>query len=269
MTRNTRVRRHLRLLYLWHRRLGILAGLLVVILSFTGLLLNHSSELKLAKRPVTLPAVLRWYGLQPSKVDTAFRVEGRHISLIQETLYLNEQPLPGTYRKLIGTVALEDRIYVMTNSHILMLTPYGELIESQALPDELSTPPVAMGRTSGAHLLVKDRAGILVTDADMTQWDRLQEPPQHTWSHPESPPESLQHSLQTRHSPLSLERLLLDLHSGRVFGSWGIYFMDAAALILLLLSLSGSYLWLKHHKKPPRRHGKKSRATTHDSVHSA
>lgn len=41
------------------------------------------------------------------------------------------------------------------------------------------------------------------------------------------------------------DRVLLDLHTGRFFGEAGIYVMDAAAILLLLLALSGIYNWIK------------------------
>ena len=52
---------------------------------------------------------------------------------------------------------------------------------------------------------------------------------------------------------LTLERVMLDLHSGRIFGDFGIYIMDAAAVALLWLSGSGLWVWwsrrMKLHKK--------------------
>ncbi len=41
------------------------------------------------------------------------------------------------------------------------------------------------------------------------------------------------------------DRLLLDLHTGRFFGHLGPYVMDLAAILLLLLAVSGGYNWLK------------------------
>ncbi len=41
---------------------------------------------------------------------------------------------------------------------------------------------------------------------------------------------------------LLLERVLLDVHSGRILGAWGVYLVDAAAVLFLGLVLSG--LWM-------------------------
>lgn len=45
--------------------------------------------------------------------------------------------------------------------------------------------------------------------------------------------------------PLSWDRVLLDLHTGRFFGDWGVYLMDAAAIVLLLLTFTGIYNWYR------------------------
>jgi len=42
---------------------------------------------------------------------------------------------------------------------------------------------------------------------------------------------------------ISLERFLLDAHSGRFFGKYGVYVIDIAALLLLILSITGIWLW--------------------------
>jgi uncharacterized iron-regulated membrane protein len=46
-----------------------------------------------------------------------------------------------------------------------------------------------------------------------------------------------------RGTGLSLERVLLDLHSGRILGEAGVWLVDAAALLFLLLAGSGVWLW--------------------------
>jgi len=44
---------------------------------------------------------------------------------------------------------------------------------------------------------------------------------------------------------LPVERVLLDLHSGRFFGRFGPWIFDTIAVLLILLALSGTWIWLK------------------------
>ena len=46
---------------------------------------------------------------------------------------------------------------------------------------------------------------------------------------------------------------MLDLHSGRLFGSWGPLVMDVAAVLLVFLAISGFWLWAKQIFRKRRR----------------
>ena len=51
--------------YRWHRRIGIIAAFFVIILSVTGIILNHNASLNLHKQFITAPWLLSWYGYEP------------------------------------------------------------------------------------------------------------------------------------------------------------------------------------------------------------
>lgn len=53
---------------------------------------------------------------------------------------------------------------------------------------------------------------------------------------------------------LTLDKLLLDIHTGRAFGSVGEFLMEGAAIALILLSISGCYMWYK--KPEPKKKNK-------------
>lgn len=48
---------------------------------------------------------------------------------------------------------------------------------------------------------------------------------------------------------MTWDQWLLDMHTGRFFGTYGPYVMDAAAVFLLLLALSGAYNWARRIRK--------------------
>ena len=66
-----------------------------------------------------------------------------------------------------------------------------------------------------------------------------------------------------RGSGLPVERVLLDLHSGRIFGKPGVYVVDAAAILFLVLAASGVWLWGKR-RASARAH---ARHKQHGTVH--
>jgi len=50
-------------LLIWHRYLGLASALFVIILSITGILLNHTESLRLDERPVAQRWLLNIYGI--------------------------------------------------------------------------------------------------------------------------------------------------------------------------------------------------------------
>ena len=48
-----------------------------------------------------------------------------------------------------------------------------------------------------------------------------------------------------RGNGMSLERILLDSHSGRIFGTAGVIIYDILALAVGFLAISGLVLWLR------------------------
>jgi hypothetical protein len=45
---------------------------------------------------------------------------------------------------------------------------------------------------------------------------------------------------------LPLERVILDIHSGRILGQAGVLLIDFMAILFLLLAMSGVWMWVKY-----------------------
>lgn len=245
--------RFLRLLYLWHRRLGIAALLLFVILASTGVMLNHTRSLRLDQRPVTNEWLLAWYGMTPARPEMVFRV-GEHYLLQQVTrLFLDTRPLGSSEEALVGAAWLDGMILAVSENRLLAYTPEGELIESQPLPGQLAGKAARAGVWNDRLMVAARDNTAMSIDSNLLKWRDQSILPGVEWSRPVPPPAELAEAMRSMDSPLNLERLVLDLHSGRLFGRYGVYVMDGAAGILLLLGLSGGYLWLRQHLRRRQR----------------
>ncbi|UJF20979.1 PepSY domain-containing protein [Shewanella sp. OMA3-2] len=92
--------------------------------------------------------------------------------------------------------------------------------------------------------------GIFLSDTDLLEWSSQPEKTTINWLTPmtknELTPSQWQAiELNARSNHLSWERVILDLHSGRVFGPLAIWLWDIFALALLLVACSGVWIWLK------------------------
>ena len=96
------------------------------------------------------------------------------------------------------------------------------------------------------RVLLRSSDGLYRADPALLSWDRVADDPDPIrWAKPAATDEAMLATLRADYlgSILSLERVLLDLHSGRILGRFGPWLMDLAAVLLLVLAVTGIWLW--------------------------
>ena len=235
------------LLRKWHRSLGILTAFFLLSFVTTGLLLQHTATLGLDRHHVSWPAVLAWYGLEPS-LPVTFRVGERWVSQAGGFLYFEKTPVPEvTLSELRGAVERPDGLWIAGDDKLWLLSWDGEVLEE--LSFGFGLPDIARGLApaEGAKVVVRGLYGNWVgspTDGWQPHTGTL------PWTAPHPAPyvpgEMQQHiSDHAAAHLLSWERLLQDLHSGRLFGAAGVLVADFAGLLLLVLAFTGLAMWLR------------------------
>lgn len=238
-------RRH-RQVNLVHRYLGLAVALFVALLAVTGVLLNHAEELPLLERPVRSELLLDWYGLSPDGELASFPA-GRHWAVgLERGIYLDARHVAASESPLIGAAVLDDFLVLATRDSLLLVTADGEAhlidrLKSESLPGELQR----IGRGADGQLRVEAAGGIHRADRDILSWGAADPSEPVRWSAAgELPREQRRAVLASfRGEGLPLGRVIADLHSGRILGSFGSLLMDGAALALLLLTGTGLYNW--------------------------
>lgn len=226
----------------WHQRVGITFSAVIVVVVLTGIVLNHTGGLRLDQRFVSSPWLLDWYGMSPEGDPVAFQADGWAVSWDSQ-LYWNGKPVPNIDGEtLLGATAIEGVRALLLSDSVLLLTPDGDLIERL---DRSALPPGEFFQIGRGESVVHLRAGEsrYVSDDEMMTWDRHQLAREIVWSEPSSLPAAEREAvLQAyRGQGLSLYRVILDLHSGRLFGTIGVWVVDVAAVAMLFLTLTG--LW--------------------------
>jgi hypothetical protein len=237
-----------------HRSIGVFAAIFVLFMVLSGIVINHSNGLGLDRQQVSQPLLLDWYGLGGPDAIRSFTAGNDWLSFAGSQLFLNDKYI-ATVAAGVGAVSNGNLIIAAGSDELLLLDLDGTLIER--LPwDPISTKPIeSVGLYENDTVIVKSAGQLWLADADFLNWDRLDETmtaPQ--WSEPSTAPETLQQEIASayRGDGLSLERVLLDLHSGRIFGPVGVFVYDLLAICLGFLSISGLVLWFRS-----RRNGKR------------
>jgi hypothetical protein len=189
----------------WHRRFAIFVSAWLVLLAFSGLLINHAHDWKLDSRPLPGMLQLGVYGVETGNSDFCEPLTADHIDC--EQLFARFQLPVGVLllgaRDLFPTMNKNPREGV---SFLPLTVDYEErlyLIEGQVL----------------------DPAAVLELD-------------EKDWQAARSPAEAI-----------TWERFLLDLHAARFLGPAARLFNDLMAAFILILAMSGLWMYLVNRKK--------------------
>ena len=256
MTRHKRKQIKLKSIYQWHRYVGISIALFVILLAVTGIALNHTSELNLNKSYIKNTSLLDHYGIKAPETIHSFNAGNHWASQWQDRLYLNKIEL-GTYKDtLTGAVNYQNIIIIGLQNSLLLYTPEMEFIEKLANVDGVPAGIKAIGITDQQELAVRTENGVFTTDDSFSIWNKDKNAIT-VWNDANPLPKELYQSILDifRGKGLTLERIILDLHSGRILNINGVYFMDFVALLLIFLACTGLWIWTirlvkqkNHHK---------------------
>ena len=228
-----------------HRWAGIGAAVFVLWLAVTGLLLNHSTSLGLDSNFVDASWLLGPYGIEDPVVGPSFRAGASTVSFVEGRWYLDARPIADGLSALAGAVQFDDYIIAADTAELIVLNDGAEILERWPVEAEIVEPIIAIAPTEGG-VAIRTATGRYEFDWESTGihpfvWSDA-EP---DWAEPVRVDAALVASITDdyRGSGVSWERLLLDLHSGRLAGLSGALVMDLAALALVVLAVSGFVLW--------------------------
>jgi hypothetical protein len=232
----------LRLLRRWHARIGFAAMLFFLILALTGLVLNHAQGLGLDGRYVHTGWLARWYGIQTEPPRHAFRSR-HHVLIAANGRWLLDGKASGqSLPQPLGLIELADIFVVASEAALYVFREDGELIEKLE-PGALPGVPVRAIGSSARGIVLRTASGIF-TSADALSWRPLTQRSV-LWSAPAELSAARRQAYEEALMPgVSVQQLLLDLHSGRFAGRYGPVFVDLLALLLAVVSLTGAWLFL-------------------------
>ena len=204
-----------------HRWAGTTLVAFVLFLSVTGITLNHSSDLGLDRRYINWSWLLEAYGL--------------------------EAPAP-----YAGRVVLDPMVVVGDRDRVHVLLTGGELVESLDLGALLPGVIDRVGRAADRAIL-HSGGKLFRSDANVSFFELWESADANAieWSaevQPDAPGLEVLDAAW-RGQGVTVERVLLDLHSGRIFSLSGRLVLDIVGVGLIVLSISGLVLARRRNRK--------------------
>ncbi|HIF54633.1 MAG TPA: PepSY domain-containing protein [Methylococcaceae bacterium] len=231
-----------RFIYKLHRYIGLTSSLVLIMLAVTGIALNHTAELQLDQRTIKSTAILDWYGIKSPDKLRSFATRNHWLTQMGQKIYFDQHVFLENQSPLLGVVETEQFIVIAFYNSLQLLTHSGELIEK--------IPFAAIehiGSGLQQSIVIQSSQGYTSSNDGLLSWQPYLDKPV-TWSTSQATPEILATPLQQSfvRSILPVERVILDLHSGRLFGTFGVIIVDISGIFLLILAISGCAIWLKH-----------------------
>lgn len=252
MTPLRRIRQN-RLLRKWHRRIGLVAALLMIWMAVSGIALNHADDIGLPKLPMTGEWLRKLYKL-PEPALISFHIDPHWLTQIDgRQIFLNKNPVDDCRGKLVGAEAMPAYFVAVCSEELLLIDSQGQVLErinsAHGLPTPLSAATLDQGR-----LLLQHVDATLSADLDQLQFLPVPTPTQTIAAWRTDTPTPLRADIiqQFMGRELNAERVLHDLHSGRLLGLAGTWLLDLTGAMVILLSLTGCWLWWRHvrHARP-------------------
>ena len=233
----------------WHRRIGLILGLLIVLLAVTGILINHTHSLKLSSVRLNNSLLLSWYGLEnddPIKAYGFSLGNDNWFSQFNNQLYMNHAPITECASPLHGAVEYQQYYLALCQDQLLLLTRSGDVLET--ITPAFGLPADVRSITNTNYMLyLLTSSGILTFNPDTLTASIEPDQNIHQWPEQKQLPDYLQEAIYEEiKASITLETLLLDIHSGRILGNFGVYLTDLAGIMICLLALSGLWAWLNH-----------------------
>lgn len=241
-----------------HRWLGLAALLFVLLLSVTGIALNHSTDWGLDRRYVSWEWAARALGMRAPEPTASFADDGHRVTQLGTRIYFDDREVSVEANEVRGLVVIDSLAIVATDTSIVLVTTNAEIVEHIDLANELPGLVARIGRAD-RRVVIESEGRRFVSDADITAFSAL---PQAQfadimWSADSAPPGEHVVTLKEmyRGRAVTVERLLIEIHSGRILASAGPAALDIVGVVLILLSFSGLVVWVSGHgsRKSKRR----------------
>jgi len=229
----------------WHKRAGLFAFLFMAWLGSSGFLINQSASWGYDTVRVDWGWVMRLYGLRPEPPQRGYAAASHWLATTSDHVLIDARPLDVPMFEPRGFAAAasaggQEQLFLATAHSLIVLDADGQRV------DELSAPilPVADVRRLGTvpgGIAVQDLDAFASRDGGET-WKAVA-PADVSWSTPaDLPEEQRQRLLPFARPSVSLEHVLVDAHSGRLFGNIGAWVINAVGFAAMWLAISGTWM---------------------------
>ena len=197
-----------------HRFLGITLVIFLLILSVTGTLLQHAEDFGIRKKFISSSLASSLYNIKSCTVASS-KIENKWISLCNSNLYFQENKIINNINS-INTIFKKNSNYIIqyNMSHEIKLSEAGVILNMRHLDKQTTTK---LKKIKLKNNIAPENLRKKIKDISISK-------------------------------TITYERIAVDIHTGRLIGIVGVTLVDLVTIGLIILSMTGTYSWLRHKK---------------------
>jgi len=211
----------------WHRRFAIFVSIWLMLLAFSGVLINHANDWNLDSRPLADP-LQRWvYGIETRGSNLCEPLTSEGIDCEQ----------------LFARIQLPVGVLLLGARDLFLLDDSGQLVEKMSVR-QFGLASLNAALREGPEIYLRGANKTVVTTPDLIDGRVLD-----TRAAAELSGRNWQAAATSTAENITWERFLLDLHAARFLGPAAKFFNDLMAAFILILAVSGLWMYLAKRKK--------------------
>lgn len=238
----------------WHRRAGLFAFLFMGWLGLSGILINQSPSWGYDTDRIYWSWVMWLYSLEPAPPATGYSAQGHWMAITPEGTVLDARPVIPPIKLPLGMVAGpidgQQLLFIADAQHVAVVTPDGTRY------DELRAPILPLTSVRRIGFVAAQPGSVVVQDLDAFQsndggnnWAPV-DPAQVQWSAAVDLPAAERERLLPFSRPfVTLEHILVDAHSGAIFGRGGVWVINTVGVAAIWLAISGVWMWWRTQRR--------------------
>ena len=229
-----------------HKIIGLSVCIIVIHLSITGLILMYPSTFKLQDTYFTNSYISNLYGMHTITDVRALKGAEEDIGVIKSKIIISDMVLETGINDIIGALKTDNLIYVFNKSKIILIQEGDyqlEIIKEENIP----FTALSIGENED-KILLKEEAGKFYTVNSRLAFSLVKEGDIRFNEKALVLPEAdiaTYYLLQVQGPGIQALRLFADLHNGRFFGPFIMCIFAIVSILVIFLSISGSYMTLR------------------------
>lgn len=229
-----------------HKIIGLSVCLIIIHLSITGIILMYPSTFKLQDTYFKNRYISSLYDMYTVADVRALEAAEEDLGIIKSKAIVSDMVIETGINNILGALKADNLIFVLNNKKIILIqeSDYGlEIIKDEKIP----FTALSIGKDNDNILIKGTEDKFYIVNENLSFSLAKNNEIEFNETPLVLPEEEIAryYLLQVQGPGIQALRLFADLHNGRFFGPFVMFIFAITSILVIFLSISGSYMTIK------------------------